>query len=215
MDPQSDAPVIIHSSRSADSQKQDPWTSARSFSAVKTCVHCGNQFRPWSKTTDGKRVVCQEAIWKKQEFCSISCSKKKRNPMHKKSVREKMAERLREIRHKPSVRGGNGRPPSLTELGLLFLLGDGWEWSRPVATGVFRSIGCPNHYKLDISNESLMICIEVDGPSHHSREDQDERKTEVLTGLGWKVLRVSKVDAERLYTTFTSQDILLTSLGVC
>ena len=156
-----------------------------------------------------------ENLWAKQRFCSISCSKKKENPMHTLSVREAMAARLREIGHRPSLRGGNGCPPTLTELGLLFLLGAEWEWGRPIPTRKPRGSGWPNHYKLDISHLGSMTCFEVDGGSHAGRLSADLRKDGFLKSLGWSVYRVSARDAERLYTTFRSADTLLTSLLEC
>jgi len=131
------------------------------------------------------------------------------------SVRAAMGRRLREIGHRPTLRAGNGCPPTLTELGLLFLLGCDWEWNAPIPTKMPPDSGFPRHYKLDISNSALKVCIEVDGNSHASRREQDEKKTLFLESCGWRVLRVTDARARELYSTFRSLDTLLTLLGVC
>ena len=202
----SPAPAITHSSQSGDSSPLAPWRGGRISLACKQCTKCGKEIRPFK--------TMSEAAWKRQAYCSISCSRKHKNPMHVESVRLAMARRLREIGHRPKMRSGNGCPPTLTELGLLFLLGDGWEWNSLVKTGMGHRSEYPNHYKLDISNTTLMVCIEVDGQSHASRRDQDQKKQALLESLGWRVLRVTSERARELYSTFKSQDTLLTSLGV-
>ena len=122
------------------------------------------------------------------------------NPMSRKEPREKMRATLVAMGHAPKVRGGNGRPPTKAELMLYYMLAsEGFALQVIETTGpTWRSKGCPNHYKIDCANRELMIAIEADGASHLSleRQEQDARKTECLTGLGWTVLR------------FTNQEIL-------
>ena len=56
----------------------------------------------------------------------------------------------------------------------------------------------PTNYKIDIANVDLMIAIEVDGGSHTAlvRQEQDKKKEEFLTGLGWRVLRFLNKEVE-------------------
>ena len=128
--------------------------------------------------------------------------------------RLKMKAKLREIRHKPIRRGGNGCLLPLPQLAMLHALGEGWESEFPVSVGMGRDSGYPTCYKIDIANQNKMIGIELDGNSHglHSRKSQDTKKMEMLKSLGWSVYRVSNERALQLFSTFTSVDTLLTSL---
>jgi hypothetical protein len=206
---------ITDSSPAEAGQKQAPWTSVRSYSAVKTCTHCGAEFRPWRKRhPNGKESVCQEKLWAKQRFCSISCSKKHANPMSQNAVRQKVRQRLKAIRHKPIPRGGNGQLLTLPQLALLHALGDGWEAEVAVPTSMARDSGYPTHYKLDLAHRDRKLGIEIDGQSHAliDRAKQDTKKDQLLRSLGWSVYRVSNTRALGLFSTFTSTDTLLTSL---
>lgn len=215
MEPASPALPSTGCSPAEVGQKLAPWKSVRAYSAVKTCAHCGAEFRPWRKRrSDGTETVCQEKIWAKQRFCSISCSKKHANPMSRSAVRQKVRQRLKEIRHKPIRRGGNGQLLTLPQLALLHALGEGWEAEVAVPTGMPRNSGYPTNYKLDLANRVLKVGIELDGRSHQltSRASQDAKKDNLLQLLGWSVFRVSNARALELFSTFTSTDTLLTSL---
>lgn len=207
-------------SQKRDSSKPRDWRTERAFLASKTCDYCGNVFLPKLMVLENGKTVASnsESHWNKQEFCSISCSKKKRNPMASLEAREKMRMTLKNIRHQPMMRGGNGQLPSIPQLALWHALGEGWEMEFSVATRKGHLNGVyPNHYKIDIANKEKMIAIEVDGTSHNAtkRKQEDNKKTEVLKELGWSVYRVSNEDAIELYTTFMSVDTLLISLMTC
>lgn len=105
------------------------------------------------------------------------------NPMSRPEIREKVSRRLKEIGHRPPL-GGNGRGPTVPQQLLADALG--WPMEVSVATGTR-----PPAYKVDIGNEALKLAIEVDGPSHNALKVRaaDERKTAILRGLGWSVLR--------------------------
>lgn len=117
-----------------------------------------------------------------------SARMKARNPMRHPAALEKMRLSLRAIRHRPPVRGGNGRPVPLPQR----LLAEALGWPTEV---ILRTGGGykPYHYKLDIANRALKIAIEVDGMSHGllARKAQDARKDAFLRGHGWTVLRFS------------------------
>lgn len=112
------------------------------------------------------------------------------NPTERPEVRAKISKILREMGHKPHVRGGNGRPMPVAQRKLLERLGEGWkaEYAQPIKP---REKDYPTHYKIDIANPSLMIAIEVDGYSHMAmaRRALDAKKDAKLRALGWKVLR--------------------------
>lgn len=114
------------------------------------------------------------------------------NPATNPEVQAKISAKLREIGHRPPIRGGNGSPPPIPQALLHSALGPAWTMEFVVKTGK-RSEGLPHHYKIDIANPEMMVAIEVDGLSHSAiaRQHQDQRKDSFLISAGWKVLRFS------------------------
>lgn len=110
------------------------------------------------------------------------------NPMSDPDVRRKVSRTLTAMNHGPSVRGGNGRGLTRPQRLLMDVLGSDWTAEYALSLGQ-RTPGFPTHYKLDLANPRLKVGIEVDGPSHWSRKDQDRKKGAKLASLGWKVLR--------------------------
>lgn len=129
-----------------------------------------------------------------------SARMKANNPMARADVRAKVATTLRAMQWAPPVRGGNGTGPTAPQLALAAALG--WPMEVAIPTGARGDgRGLPTAYKVDIANPSLMVAIEVDGPSHNalSRRVQDAKKTTFLASLGWTVLRFSNAEVtERL-----------------
>ena len=148
-------------------------------------------------------------------FCSLTCSTRYRgkissetmaatnrkhasarmtanNPMRNEASRQKMTATLKAIGHSPSIRGGNGKPPTEAEVMLNSLLGHfGFQMQVSVPTGFPKGTG-PGHYKIDCANRRLKIAIEADGVSHcGKRLMSDHRKDAFLTGCGWTVYRFS------------------------
>lgn len=119
-----------------------------------------------------------------------SARMRERNPMHQPAVRAKMSATLREIGHKPRVRGGNGSPMPIGQRALADLLGWPTEVIYPTRTG-----HAPWHYKLDIAHPAMRVCVEVDGGSHFGRRDSDDRRDALLRSRGWLVFRFSNRDA--------------------
>ena len=91
--------------------------------------------------------------------------------------------------------GGNGRGFSKAERVLLTALrrvSTDWEGHVVLPTGQGAlSRGLPKNYKLDIANQAMKVCVEVDGTSHYGRRNQDARKEEYLESLGWTVIRTT------------------------
>ena len=56
----------------------------------------------------------------------------------------------------------------------------------------------PTNYKVDIGHKQLRIAIEVDGKNHNSRKtkERDRKKLNMLSHLGWKVLRFTNQEIE-------------------
>ena len=125
-----------------------------------------------------------------------------------------MAKTLREMGHRPTFIGGNGRGITEPQRLLLQKLGGGWTAELVIGTGVRPGNGVPSHWTIDIANPELMIAVEVDGGSHSSAKvrERDARKDEFLASKGWSVFRVSNARAVELSTTSKSADTLLTSL---
>ena len=193
----------IRSSQNEAGSKQESWMKVRKFFAKKTCLVCGAEFRP-SKW-------CKELDFKKQRFCSVSCSKKMCNPMFVEQTKEKMRQSLLRIKHRPIKRGGNGHYTA-PQLHMKEMLGQEWELEYAISLGG-RLHGYPTCYKVDLGNTSTKTAIEIDGKSHYGkRKILDKKKDNMLATLGWKVFRFSNVDAEKMYTTWKSTGILPTSL---
>lgn len=108
------------------------------------------------------------------------------NPTKDPATRAKLSRRLREIGHRPPVRGGNGRGPTEPQRLLHAALGPGPR----------RQPGFPTNYKLDLAHPGLRIGIEVDGASHNTMagRQRDAKKADKLASLGWTVLRFSNRD---------------------
>tara|TARA_R110000765_G_C18786236_1_gene591967 strand:+ start:200 stop:850 length:651 start_codon:yes stop_codon:yes gene_type:complete len=213
MEEKLDVQTLTQYSLSLDGKKRGTWRWDRGVSASKICPSCGLSFKP---KMNGLMVVPMEYEWKRRIACSKSCAKKLNNPMSLEACRLKVSETLKRIGHKPKVRGGNGKGESVAQKTLRTALGVGWQSEYVQTTGMKTWMGArlPHHYKVDIVNVEKMIAIEVDGGSHgtRKRQEQDLRKTQVLTALGWRVLRVRNAEAERLSLILESQDILATLL---
>tara|TARA_Y100000296_G_C5059076_1_gene198834 strand:- start:118 stop:681 length:564 start_codon:yes stop_codon:yes gene_type:complete len=110
------------------------------------------------------------------------------DPMKDPEVRKKVSLILRKMKHKPSVRGGNGHGMTLPQRIMKDALLDNWIPEYAISLGK-RQQGFPTCYKVDLANLDLKIAIEVDGTSHFSRKEKDKKKDAKLASLGWKVLR--------------------------
>lgn len=145
----------------------------------------------------------------KRKFCSKECQSNissklmvEKNPMRLESVRRKVSNTLKEMRHKPLIQGGNGRGATKEQLNLYneITKKDGsFSLEYIEKTGHLRKqFKSPNHYKIDIASKVHMIAIEVDGSSHNSQKikECDKRKKKLLALRGWKVLSVSNIQIQ-------------------
>lgn len=110
-------------------------------------------------------------------------------------------------------RGGNGTGMSPTEALIAPLMPEGFTWNYVIPSGGF-GLGYPSNYKLDFADPNRMVCLEVDGPSHRTRQGQerDRRKTERLQLLGWTLRRIDNEKAWLLYSTSKLKEHLHTLL---
>jgi hypothetical protein len=163
---------------------------------TKPCEHCGKEFT--SERRKGRR------------FCSKACSVKHRwettpelyaavrvrSAANRKAASDRMKRmnKDRDFRAKSDAakrgrpfagtRGGNGhRTPQQMALAQAI----GYEMEYAVPTGN-PSWPCA---LLDLANPGLKIAVEVDGPMHNTalQKARDAVKEEMLSGLGWTVLR--------------------------
>jgi hypothetical protein len=123
----------------------------------------------------------------------FSARMKEHNPMHDAATREKVRNTLIQKGSRPKERGGNGRETPIPQAVLMVAL----RKFNPVAefvvpTKAGKATGIPNHYKIDIAFPDEKLAVEVDGHSHSvlERQEQDKKKENFLSSLGWTVLRI-------------------------
>ena len=219
MEKKLNAQEITHSLQKKGGSNVPSWRKDRIYLASKICAHCGSEFKPWiKKHQDGSvKSAMPEPVWLKQKYCSLKCAKRSSPTVLDAQARKKISQTLKEIKHKPIKRGGNGQLLPLPQLALLHALGEGWVAEHPIPTKMGHRNGIyPNAYKVDIANPKIKLAIELDGGSHGTleRKAQDQKKVECLVRLGWRVLRISNEEALHLYSTFKSVVTLLTLLKV-
>src|SRR6516162_482507 len=206
MDASSDARPTTRSSRIKGGVMPGSWRRERVFSASKICENCGAVFHPFG-------LAMREHLWKKQRFCSISCARKKENPMRDPAAVARMAATLRRIGHKPKKRGGNGQGFTSAQHVILNWLDSDWIPEFVVPTLIPRGSGYPTCYKVDVANPKEKIAIELDGYSHSGKRlAADRKKDALLTSLGWHVFRLKNADALKMCTISRSPDTLLITL---
>ena len=167
-----------------------------------SCIVCNKRFEHIriKKTCSEKcRRIISSQIMSKTNRKYASERMIKNNSIYKPGAREKLSATLKKIGHQPKYRGGNGRP-SPVPVKILFhaLEGLGFEIEVAVPTKMGRYSGYPTCYKIDIANKKMKIGIEIDGNTHHSpaRRFQDIKKENLLTSLGWTILRFTNPEAE-------------------
>jgi hypothetical protein len=168
---------------------------------IAPCVQCQEPFHLTTKHQRtrfrvGKPVYCSDAC-RQERHARVSSETMARtnrkyasarmtanNPMHKEVSRRKMQATLQARGHAPTIRGGNGKGPTLPQKVLAEALG--WPMEYVVKTHLpkINPMHVPTSYKLDIANPARLIAIEVDGMSHvaFSRQSQDRKKEQVLAG---------------------------------
>lgn len=157
----------------------------RVFCSEECAKKSGNY---WTEERREKSRQMMTALNKK----NASGRMKAHNPMQDPAIRERMKNTLKEIGHKPAIRGGNGKGPTEPQLMLMNALKKFYpEMEYAIPTKIPKGNGYPTCYKVDIAIPDAMVAVEVDGFSHCSLERQmaDRKKEELLSSYGWKVLR--------------------------
>ena len=114
---------------------------------------------------------------------------KENNPMKREEIRKKVSEKLKG--RKPTAIYGNGRGLTKPQENLLNLLLK-YNAMPEYTVSTQGYVGnYPKNYKIDIALPKYKIAIEVDGNSHRAiqRKAEDAKKTKLLEGKGWKVIR--------------------------
>lgn len=179
------------------------------------CKHCGKETTPTTKyhferlryglgiycgpeCSSAFRAKLSSETMARTNRKYASARMKAKNPMHRQEIRSKMSATLRAMGWGPTVRGGNGCPPTPQQQAMAEALG--WEMEVVVPTGHHQrdGSGYPTCYKLDVGNEELKVGVEVDGFSHCSfeRQEMDHKKDEFLDSLGWLVLRFKNKEVD-------------------
>jgi hypothetical protein len=118
-----------------------------------------------------------------------------RNRMRSPEVRSLHLESLEQarLRHGTNFKGGNGQPMTPVQRMAMEVFGPrGFQREFVIRTkGHGTKHRPPTSYKADFANPTTRIVVELDGPAHSlARQEIDKKKTEVLTALGWRVLRI-------------------------
>jgi hypothetical protein len=93
----------------------------------------------------------------------------------------------------PNFKGGNGQAPTEIVMEASRILSPkGYLREFVIRTaGHGTTHNPPENYKADFANPKLKRVIELDGVSHkRTTSTKDQKKTEVLQALGWKVVRI-------------------------
>jgi len=113
------------------------------------------------------------------------------NPMSDPQVYARVVGAIRAKRLCPMPHYESG--PTACEQMLDDALGIGWQTNIVVRTGRRRGSGHKAAYRIDVACATVKIGVEVDGRSHGSpaRRADDAKKTSVLEGMGWRIVRVT------------------------
>lgn len=179
----------------------------------KKCIVCGNYFR--------RKEAGQT---KKAKVCGTKCAgvlssdrMKKNNPMMIDEYRQKSINTLKKIGHMPYQQGGNGRGLTKWQSNIYSELckhDDSFSVEYIEKTGRLKKMfNAPNHYKIDIASAKHKLAIEIDGKSHQTKKVQqcDQRKTQLLTMRGWKVLRFTNSQIENELMSCVQKVLSMTS----
>lgn len=186
-------------------------THQRGPTVELSCTNCQQPFIP---------NEVQRKQWlntgRKRAYCSVDCltaycatlssrtmaatnrkyassRMRERNPMRHSAIRDRVSKTMKDRGCCPTIRGGNGKPLPVPQRTLWLALGAEWLTEFVVPTRIPMGNGYPTCYKIDIAHPMLRLGIEVDGNSHKpiKRQQQDQKKEEVLHGKGWTILRFS------------------------
>lgn len=155
---------------------------------VRKCLDIG-------RTPKVRAIVREKMIEKAKSITfRVRVSDGTRKAMHRPDVRARHLEGLRKAKGKGGWRGGNGQP-------ITPIVAMAWKVLEPLGFRrefVIKTKGHgtthkpPLNYKADFAHPDSKTVLELDGPHHRIRRqwEVDQRKTEVLQALGWRVIRL-------------------------
>lgn len=181
--------------------------TAKHNAQMRRCLEMGRSKEARKKAAETMRKKANETVqasgaWgsRKEMFQSnefrkrVSEATKKR--MHDPEVRKRHLAGLKRARKKHGVnfKGGNGQPMlPIVAMYNKVLSQIGYVREYPVKTkGHNTPHRCPDSYKVDFGNPTTKVAIELDGQKHTPMAQRalDAKKTEVLSALGWRVIRI-------------------------
>jgi hypothetical protein len=147
-----------------------------------------------TKEVQARAKLSLRRIGQTEEFRE-KVSRVTKEAMRRPDVRKRHLAGLERVRDKYGVnfRGGNGQAvtPFVREMAAIYEP-DGYKKELAIATAKHTTEHRPpDSYKVDFGNPLSKVAIEFDGPSHtRQHKERDQKKTEVLESLGWKVIRI-------------------------
>jgi hypothetical protein len=143
-----------------------------------------------------KQIAAMRKKYYDNEEWRLMISERTKEAMHRPSVRRKHLKGLKRALEKygPNFRGGNGQPITPTVSHYAELLEPlGYVREFPVKTrGHGTDHRVPTCYKVDFGHPERKVAVELDGTLHRNvhQQKKDRKKDEILTALGWQIIRL-------------------------
>ena len=150
--------------------------------------------KPGEKEKFVERISPHWAKLKGRANPKVAAWMRENNPMRNQSTRDKVSASMSGRTF--LARGGNGTTTEpQRQLATALSLPMEYAIVTAAVKGLFPSL--PNAYKVDIADPALKLAIEVNGRTHRQPKWTylDRRKTEVLSALGWSMLRFTNEEA--------------------
>jgi hypothetical protein len=165
--------------------------TANQLEAANRNLELGRSTQARAKAADSIRLLARDPAWRQRVADGT------RAAMRREEVRSRHLSGLERAREEYGVnfQSGNGQPMGRVAIAVAArLLPLGFKLEFPVKTKGHgtRHTKIPPCYKVDYAHPRRLIAIELDGPSHRGpgMKDRDQKKTEVLRALGWRVWRL-------------------------
>lgn len=171
----------------------------RGYSESRNCQWCNKEFTHKRKANPGR-------------FCSRACAMEhhnkvtKQTPEHRKMLRDNMARRIKEGKHKGWASRTKLKPSYPERYFMTVLDNLSLVYTRELKVGKFF---------IDFAFEDKRVALEIDGKQHTRDEhvERDKRKDQFLTNCGWVVFRIKwtnpKTNKQALETRITELRNLL------
>lgn len=148
-----------------------------------------------SEETKRKNAERLKARWKDPTFRANNHKRMtENNPVYMDGVVQKANNtKLKNGYCKNNFIYGNGRISKYELIAMEYLKDFDFVYNKAISTKLARDKlpfnKYPTSYKPDFTNDTLKICIEIDGPNHTHTKELDAKKDECLAFLGYTVYR--------------------------